>query len=123
MEIHAGSVKNPDKEATQSNPLCGDRVIIQLNMDGDRIKDLWYRVRGCILCKASCALMAHLVRGADQSGLKALKNHFEGFLKSSSDVVTETAADYEMFFPVRSCKSRHRCVLLPYETALRAFGG
>ena len=119
IKDYSESLENSDIEAIQSNPLCGDRVTIQLKMDGTRIKDLRYQVRGCILCKASCAIMAGFLRGLDIPGLKVLRDEFEGFLKSSADRAA-AATIYEVFSPVRPHKRRHQCVLLPYETALKA---
>ena len=64
---YSGSVDFPDVQATQTNPLCGDRVTVQLKMEGDAIRNIYYQVRGCILCKASCAYMASLAQGLKPS--------------------------------------------------------
>ncbi len=120
QDDHAGSMADFDAEATLSNPLCGDRVTIRLKMDADRIADLRYQVRGCLLCKAACAHMAELVRGLDQPGLKALRDEFERFLQSAPGNRRAVSVTHEIFSPVRPRKSRHRCVLLPYETAIKA---
>ena len=117
---HAGTMADFDAEATLSNPLCGDRVTIRLKMDADRIAKLRYQVRGCLLCKASCAHMAALVCGLDEPGLRALKEKFERFLQSAPGNRLAVSVAHEVFSPVRSRKSRHRCVLLPYNTALEA---
>ena len=117
---HMGAVENPDYEATATNPLCGDRVTVQVRMDGNLIKDLCCRVRGCLLCKASCALLAHMAGDLDRADLKDLRDRFEQFLRADDD--TMVLPTHEMFSPVRSHKSRYRCVLLPYDTALKALG-
>ena len=48
------TIERPDREASGTNVLCGDRVSIQLEMDRDEIRRLYYQVRGCLLCRASC---------------------------------------------------------------------
>ena len=113
------TVENPDHEATATNPLCGDRVTVQVRMDGDTIKQLYYQVRGCLLCKASCAHLAHMSGGLDHVKLKDLRDRFEQFLMADDD--TMVFPSHSMFSPVRSHRSRHRCVLLPYDAALKAF--
>ena len=115
---HLSAIEDPDHEATATNPLCGDKVTIQVLMDGDRIRQLCCKVRGCLLCKASCAHLAHIAGGLDRTGLKDLRDRFEQFLKADDD--TMDLPTHEMFSPVRSHKSRYRCVLLPYNAALKA---
>lgn len=116
---HSGSMDHPDRQAIQTNPLCGDRVTIQLEMKGDAIRKIYYQVRGCILCRASCAYMASLAQDLNESRVQMLRDGFENFLKLLPEQA-ETHSVYEVFSPVRPHRSRHRCVLLPYETTLKA---
>lgn len=115
---YQGSIEHPDHEATATNPLCGDKVTIQVLMDGETIRELHYQVRGCILCKASCSHFAHMVQGLDRTKLKDLRDRFEQFLKSPDDA--PPLPDHLIFSPVHPHKSRYRCVLLPYEATLKA---
>jgi len=41
---HSGSIDHPDRQATKSNPLCGDRVTVQLIMENDVIKQIYYQL-------------------------------------------------------------------------------
>lgn len=115
---HMDAVEDPDYEATATNPMCGDRVTVQVRMDGDTIRQLYCRVRGCLLCKASCAHLAYMAGGLDHAGLKDLRDRFEQFLKSDDNRIVLPI--HQMFSPVRSHKSRYRCVLLPYDAAIKA---
>jgi len=115
---HQCIIEHPDREAIATNPLCGDRVTIQVQIEGDTIKQLCYQVRGCLLCRASCAHLAYMAAGLDQAKLKDLRDRFDQFLKASDD--TMVFASHQIFSPVRSHRSRHRCVLLPYEATLKA---
>ena len=40
----------PDGTATIDNPLCGDRVTMDVTLDGTVIEAIGQRVRGCLLC-------------------------------------------------------------------------
>lgn len=116
---HLCTIEHPDRQATATNALCGDKVTIQLQMDGPLIKHLYYSVKGCLLCKASCAHLAHIAGGLDPVHLKDLRDTFERYLKSSDEDMIAPSG-YELFSPVRTRRSRHRCVLLPYEATLNA---
>ena len=116
---HLCTIEDPDRQAMATNPLCGDRITIQLTMDGDTIGHMCYQVRGCILCKASCANLASIAEGLDYDRLQVLRDSLAQFLKSSGDD-RDIIPHLHVFGPVCSHKSRHRCLLLPYEATLKA---
>ncbi|WP_439614285.1 iron-sulfur cluster assembly scaffold protein, partial [Reyranella sp.] len=48
----AGKLAESTKTARRDNPLCGDRVIIDVRLDGEgRIAEIGHQVRGCLLCQ------------------------------------------------------------------------
>jgi len=52
----AGKLASPTKSARRDNPLCGDRVTIDVKLDGQgRIAEIAQQVRGCLLCQASAS--------------------------------------------------------------------
>jgi nitrogen fixation NifU-like protein len=116
---HQGIMENPDREAAATTALCGDRVSIQLKMDGRTIERLLYQVRGCLLCRASCADLARVAAGLDRARLQDLRDILQRFLKLSADEPM-VPPHLHVFESVRAHRSRHRCVLLPYEAALKA---
>ena len=55
----AGKLAAPTKTARRDNPLCGDRVIIDVVVNGEgKIAEIAHQVRGCLLCQASAAALA-----------------------------------------------------------------
>jgi nitrogen fixation protein NifU and related proteins len=117
---HAGRLKNAHCSATASNPLCGDRIFVELELAGDVIRYMAYQVRGCLLCKASSSILAERVRGLGFAELKNLSSELESALKALNDDPGSFPEAYRMFFPVRFHKSRHLCVLLPFEAVIKA---
>jgi len=116
---HRCTMEIPDGEAAATNPLCGDRVTIQVMLEGDRISRICYQVRGCVLCKASCAQMAPIVTGFDYERLHGIREEFAQYLQGTTDD-DQVCPQFRMFSPVRSHRSRYRCLLLPYDAALKA---
>lgn len=45
------------------NPLCGDRVRIELAIDGRRIQDAAFTANACAICTASASLLTERVKG------------------------------------------------------------
>ena len=48
-----GSLPAADRKAEGHNPLCGDRIALQLKMKGDAIDDLRFSGKGCAISTAS----------------------------------------------------------------------
>ncbi|MFO0997673.1 MAG: iron-sulfur cluster assembly scaffold protein [Alphaproteobacteria bacterium] len=108
-----GRLPAPDASATLDNPLCGDRVTIDLALDGGRVTALGHDVRGCVLCEAAASVIGAHAIGATADELRAAARSAASLLKDSA---TQPAwPDLAMFAPARPHRSRHRCVLLPFE--------
>lgn len=60
---HTGSIPSPDATAEGHNPLCGDEVTIELDIDGETVADMAVRGRGCSISQASASMMADAVVG------------------------------------------------------------
>lgn len=43
----AGTLAEPDASATVNNPVCGDRVTMEVRLSGGRVAAVAHKVRGC----------------------------------------------------------------------------
>ncbi|HEX4570640.1 MAG TPA: iron-sulfur cluster assembly scaffold protein [Dongiaceae bacterium] len=102
-----GRLTAPHLSATVDNPLCGDRVTIDLALADDRVAAVGHQVRGCLLCEAAAELAA---AGA---AARAIVN--EGAAAPAGDW-----SALAVFAPVHDIKSRRDCVLLPFEALAKA---
>jgi nitrogen fixation NifU-like protein len=50
-----GTLDHPSRTARGHNPLCGDRLTLQLAIEGDRIAQVAFEGSGCAISKASRA--------------------------------------------------------------------
>jgi nitrogen fixation NifU-like protein len=109
----AGKLASPTKTARRDNPLCGDRVIIDVKVDGNgKIAEIGHQVRGCLLCQASASALSSIAIGKDAAGIAEVRHDAERALGREEG----TAHDpYAAFTPVAEHKSRQECVLLPLE--------
>lgn len=58
-----GQLADAHASAEGANPLCGDRIRIQLMTDGETIADARFTADACALCIASASLLTEHVRG------------------------------------------------------------
>ena len=106
----AGKLAAPTKSARRDNPLCGDRVTIDVRLDD-------HQVRGCLLCQASASALSSVAVGRDKAGIDILRHDAERAIGREEG---EAAEPFAAFAPVKSHKSRHECVLLPFEALAEA---
>lgn len=117
--IGAGKLDGATVEATMDNPLCGDRVSVSLALDGDTITGIGHEVRGCVLCQASASLLAQHGLSRTPDEIRQVASAFETMIRDGGPV-PDNWPDLATFEPVRAAKSRHECVLLPFDAAVKA---
>ena len=108
----AGKLAAPTKSARRDNPLCGDRVTIDVRLDDGKIAEIAHQVRGCLLCQASASALASVAVGRNAAGIDKVRLDAERAIGREEG---EAGEPFAAFTPVKSHKSRHECVLLPFE--------
>ncbi len=114
-----GRLESPDGSATVDNPLCGDRITIDVRMDGERVAALGHQVRGCLLCEAAASVIGAHATGATRAELAAASDAAKAMLKGAGPAAARWP-ELDAFTPVRAHRSRHSCVLLPFEALTKA---
>lgn len=118
----AGRLPVADGSASVDNPLCGDQVGLDVRVDADgHITQVGHRVRGCLLCEASASWIGEHAPGSDAAQVAAVSAALRSLLADGTQPPAGAALwdGIEVFTPVHATRSRHRCVLLPFE-ALQA---
>jgi nitrogen fixation NifU-like protein len=119
----AGRLEAPAGEATLDNPLCGDRVTMEVRLAQGRVEALAHRVRGCVLCEAAASLLGRAAPGRTAAELEAARRAAEALLRDGAPVPEGPFGGLAAFAPVRAVPSRHTCVLLPFEALRAAIAG
>ena len=99
----AGKLENPTKSARRDNPLCGDRVTIDVRLDGQgKIAEIAHQVRGCLLCQASASALSSVAVGRDASGIAEIRHDAE---RAVGREAGEAREPFAAFAPVEDCSS------------------
>jgi nitrogen fixation NifU-like protein len=91
-----GSLPSPTVSQEGTNPLCGDRVRIELALDGDVVTAARFTANACAICVAASSMLTELIRGAALEDVETL-------------TVPELIAQLKSEIPA----SRMACVRLP----------
>jgi nitrogen fixation NifU-like protein len=105
-----GTLAAPDVVQEGDNPLCGDRITLNLAISEDgRVKDVAFTGRGCAISQASASMLTDDIRG-----------------RTVDDVEAIGADDVLGLLGIEISPARMKCALLSLETlrrALQARGG
>ena len=111
--VGAGRLAAPSVSVRCDNPLCGDRITLDLVVENGRIEEVGHVTRGCLLTNAAASIIARHVGGQTPSALAQARRAAETVLAGGAP-----PADWPelaMFEPVSAVRSRHLCVLLPFK--------
>lgn len=93
-----GSLPAPDAACEEFNPLCGDRIRIELEISGNRIATARFVGDGCAICIAAASMLTELILDA---------NIDQGEVVSNEKLLSSLKSDIK--------PSRVKCALLPLE--------
>ena len=110
----------PDASATVDNPLCGDRVTLDLTLADGRVGAIGHTVRGCLLAQAAAAVIAARAPGETPAALSGIATRLAQAIRKGPAAGSDLWPELEVFAPVHAHKSRHDCVLLPFEALTQA---
>lgn len=97
-----GSLVAPDVSYEEFNPLCGDRIRIELKLNQTTIIEARFKGDGCAISTAAASLLTELINGAQLEAAAAL---------TDDQLIARLESDIQ--------PARRQCALLPLE-ALRA---
>jgi nitrogen fixation NifU-like protein len=67
-----GQLEHPDAHAEDSNPLCGDQLAIDLQVEDDQVTAVRFRGRGCAISQASASMLSEMIEGKSIEEVRAL---------------------------------------------------
>ena len=107
------------------NPLCGDRVTVYLDLDGDgRVTEVTFEGSGCAISMASASIMTEMLKGKTVSEAKSLFDKFHGVVTGEDEDMS--GADgidldrLEALAGVREFPMRVKCATLAWHTFIAA---
>jgi len=114
--------RNSPHLVTLDIPLCGDRVTMRLLCEGGKVSSVAHEVRGCLLCRAAASAIGQSAPGCNEALLQEVKDSLTSLRgENAGNPFPQGWEALEAFRPVASHRSRHRCVVLPFEVLLRAY--
>lgn len=113
-----GQLEAPDVATRGHNPLCGDEILLSMNVDHGTVSAIAFSGRGCSISQASASMMTESVKGQSLEHAERLAQAVRAILagEGSPDALG-AAEELQALQGVKRYPVRIKCALLPW-TAL-----
>ena len=111
-----GKLEDADKTLEGYNPLCGDKLILYIKTDGDKINDIAFDGSGCAISVASASLMTDAMKGKTLQEAELLFNEFHNLITTDNDVDMDQLGKLAALAGVKAYPARVKCASLCWHT-------
>lgn len=113
-----GALADATRVARGHNPLCGDRLVLYVKVEGDRLAAVSFEGSGCAISKASASLMTDAVKGHTLDEVNALFERMHVMLTTPIEKPVDEAAvgKLAVLSGVREFPTRVKCASLAWHT-------
>jgi nitrogen fixation NifU-like protein len=112
-----GKLDPADAHADGHNPLCGDRLSLYVNLEGDRIREAKFDGSGCAISVASASLLTEAVKGKTRTEVKALFEDMHTLLtRHDATIDPAKLGKLAALSGVREFPARVKCASLCWHT-------
>ena len=122
-----GKLLDATHRAEGVNPLCGDRLELDVKVANDAVESIAFEGESCAICKASASMMTTVVKGKPRETAEQLIREFRDMATGTLDTAKEEhhLGRLTVFSGVRDLPTRVKCAILPWHTlhaALNSLG-
>ena len=121
------AVEGATHHAEGYNPLCGDKIRLELSVADGRIADIGFSGNGCAISTASASTMTESVKGKTLEEARAFFGAFVAMVKGEADLDIDPDDDafdkLGVFAGVAEFPMRVKCATLAWHTLSAAIEG
>lgn len=112
-----GTLGSSSHTADGDNPLCGDKIHLELQVEDDRVEDVAFEGAGCAISTASASMMTDAIRGKTRQEIRTLSEAVRRMLKGEPSGGGEIdLGKLEALSGVQAYPMRVKCATLPWHT-------
>lgn len=110
-----GALEHPTHSVALTNPLCGDEIDLDVRVEGDVIRDVRFRGRGCSISQAAASMMTQVVKSRPRSDALALAERMTAMMHGDAGAAADRAlGDLRALAGVAQFPVRIKCALLAW---------
>lgn len=116
-----GELPEKTVEIHMANPVCGDEIRLQLQIEDGRIVEARHVGQGCSISQAAVSMMTALVKDKELSEAEALAEKFTSMMHGDEEVARDRSlGDLRALQGVSKFPVRIKCALLAFDALQEA---
>jgi len=115
-----GPLATANHRAEGHNPLCGDRLKLYVDIEGETLEDLSFEGSGCAISVASASLMTEALKGRALRDVRDYYDEVHKLLTQHDFVPTRDLGKLAALSGVREFPARVKCASLCWHTLIAA---
>jgi nitrogen fixation protein NifU and related proteins len=111
------------KNVAGTNPLCGDKISLSVQVDGDTITDIKFTGEGCAISKASASMMTQAIKGKTRGEAEKLYDEFHSLVTGKATAPPDKSlGSLRAFAGVARFPTRVKCATMAWHALREATG-
>lgn len=115
-----GRLAAPHASASAHSRLCGSRITVDIELDGNVIADYAHKPRACAVGQAAASVVAGVVVGLSIDDVDEGAEILSAILRDKTFPPPGPWIVLEPFLPVADFRSRHDSAMLPFQALQQA---
>lgn len=111
-----GTLEGANRSAEGTNPLCGDRLHVYLDVEDGVVRDVRFEGQGCAISTASASLMTEAIKGRGVAQVEGLFRDVHDMLTRHDAAPAAGLGKLAALSGVREFPARVKCASLCWHT-------
>ena len=113
---HRGELAAPDAVVPMRNPVCGDDILLQVQVREGRIEDIRFSGHGCAISQAAASMMSEHAVGKSWDEVHAISARFRDMIHGDETAARDKAlGDMRALAGVAKLPRRVKCAMLAWD--------
>ena len=119
---NVGKCKDFTSDAKGHNPLCGDKISLDLIIEDEIVKEIKFNGSGCAISTASSSILTEYIVGKKTDEIRHLFEEFHD-LVTTENSESKNLGKLSVFEGVKKYPARVKCATLAWHTLIAAING
>jgi len=116
-----GELPEKTVEIHMANPVCGDEIRLQLQIEDGKIVEARHVGQGCSISQAAVSMMTNLIKGRELSEAEGVAERFTAMMHGDEEAARDrTMGDLRALQGVSKFPVRIKCALLAFDALQEA---
>ncbi|MBW3654598.1 MAG: SUF system NifU family Fe-S cluster assembly protein, partial [Gemmatimonadetes bacterium] len=113
---HRGELEAPDAVVPMRNPVCGDDILLQVQVREGRISEIRFSGHGCAISQAAASMMSEHALGKSWDEVHAIAGRFREMIHGDETAARDKAlGDMRALAGVAKLPRRVKCAMLAWD--------